>query len=167
MNYNIANIPVDIILNILNVVLFVVIVRLLVYKPVKKFINERKAKIDSDLDDAKKAKDDAEALRAEYEQKLAASDSEAEAVLCAARADAEKIAQNAKLEAEKEKERVISGAIGEAEKEKERILSCATDQIVETSALMAEKLLGRAVCDEDTRKIAEDFFASKKAEKKR
>ena len=45
MNYDFSNIPTDLILNILNIVILFVIVRFIVYKPVKKFIDGRKERV--------------------------------------------------------------------------------------------------------------------------
>ena len=167
MGYDIANIPVDLILNILNVILFVIIVRTLVYKPVKKFINERRAKIDADLDDAKAAKAEAEAMKAEYDGKMKAADEEAGSVVSAARAEAKKQAKDILDESQSEKSRIVEKAREDAEKEKKKILDSVSDEVVDASALMAEKLLERSVSDEDTKRIAKEFFASRATESKK
>lgn len=160
MDYNIANIPVDLILNILNVVIFVVIVRALVYKPVKKFINERKSKINTELDEASAAKASAEELRDQYQNKLADSKADADRIISDARANAKEEADRIISDAERESRRIIDSARSKGEEEKSKILSSVQGEIINASAMMAEKLLERSVSDADTRKIAEDFFAS-------
>lgn len=167
MGYNIANIPVDLILNILNVIIFVVVVRALVYKPVKKFINERKAKINADIDDAARAKAETESLRSEYESRLADSKSDAERIVSGSREEAKKVSEKIVSDAEDEGRRIIDEARTKAGREKEKIMSSVQDEIVSASAMMAEKLLQRSVTDEDTRKIAEDFFASQSSENRK
>ena len=52
MNYDFSNFPIDLILNILNIVILFVIVRFLVYKPVKKFMDARTARVTAAAEDA-------------------------------------------------------------------------------------------------------------------
>lgn len=166
MDYNIANIPVDLILNILNVVIFVVIVRLLVYKPVKKFINERKEKINTDLDKASAAKTDAEELRSQYQNKLDDSKADAERIISDARAEAKQESDKIIADAECTRQKIIDEARAKGEEEKKKILKSVQGEIVSASTMIAEKLLERSVNDADTRKIAEGFFASHSPESK-
>ena len=42
----------DLIINIVNIIVLFVIVKTLAYKPVKKFLDDRKAKIEKQLNDA-------------------------------------------------------------------------------------------------------------------
>ena len=51
MDLDLSNVPFDLIINILNVVVFYLIIRLLVYKPVKKFLSARKEKIDKEREE--------------------------------------------------------------------------------------------------------------------
>lgn len=166
MDYNIANIPVDLILNILNVIIFVVIVRLLVYKPVKKFINERKNKINTELDEASAAKLNAEELCAQYQNKLTESKTDADRIVSDARAEAKQTSDRIISDAECESRRIIDEARAKGEEEKKKILQSVQGEIISASAMMAEKLLERSVSDEDTKRIAEDFFASHSSESK-
>ena len=64
MNLDLSNVPFDLIINILNVVVFYLIIRLLVYKPGKKFLSARKEKID-------KAREELSAARAAAETEKA------------------------------------------------------------------------------------------------
>lgn len=45
----------DLIINIVNIIVLFVIVKTLAYKPVKKFLDDRKAKIEKQLNDAAEA----------------------------------------------------------------------------------------------------------------
>ena len=69
MNYDFSNFPIDLILNILNIVILFVIVRFLVYKPVKKFMDARTARVTAAAEDAgakaKAAEELSEQLRAQ------------------------------------------------------------------------------------------------------
>ena len=58
----------DLIINIIDIVILFVIVRALAYKPVKKFLDARKARIAKELEDAASAKSEAEAEAAKYRE---------------------------------------------------------------------------------------------------
>ncbi len=164
MDYNIANIPVDLILNILNVVIFVLVVRLLVYKPVKKFMTARREKINAELDEAAQTKREAENLLSEYQQKLADSKADADRIISDAHAEAKLASEKIISDAQGESRRIVEEARTKGEAEKKKILASVQGEIISASAMMAEKLLERSVSDADTRKIAEDFFASHSSE---
>ena len=51
------------------------------FDPVRKMLNDRKEKIQSELDDAKENMENAQALKAEYDEKLKNVEKEAEAIL--------------------------------------------------------------------------------------
>ncbi len=60
-------------------------------------LDTRIAKIESDLDEAKQLREDAQALLAEYERKRKAAEGEAEDIISAAQEEAEHMAQDAKV----------------------------------------------------------------------
>ena len=55
----------DLIINIVNIIVLFVIVKTLAYKPVKKFLDDRKAKIEKQLNDAAEAQKQADELSRE------------------------------------------------------------------------------------------------------
>jgi F-type H+-transporting ATPase subunit b len=83
---------------------FLVFVGVLVYfgvpKLVAKSLDERAARIKGDLDEAKKLKDEAAQLLAEYERRRHEAESEAEGIISGAKAEAERMASEAKAKIE-------------------------------------------------------------------
>ena len=83
---------------------FLVFVGVLVYvgvpKHVAKSLDERAARIKGDLDEAKKLKDEAAQLLAEYERRRHEAESEAEGIISGAKAEAERMAIEAKAKIE-------------------------------------------------------------------
>ena len=83
---------------------FLVFVGVLVYvgvpKLVAKSLDERAARIKGDLDEAKKLKDEAAQLLAEYERRRHEAESEAEGIISGAKAEAERMAIEAKAKIE-------------------------------------------------------------------
>ena len=56
----------DLIINIVNIIVLFVIVKTLAYKPVKKFLDDRKAKIEKQLNDAAEAQKQADEKAQRY-----------------------------------------------------------------------------------------------------
>jgi F-type H+-transporting ATPase subunit b len=83
---------------------FLVFVGVLVYvgvpKLVTKALDERAARIKAELDEAKKLKDEATQLLAEYERRRHEAESEAEGIISGAKAEAERMAIEAKAKIE-------------------------------------------------------------------
>ena len=78
------------------VLLAVVVFAAIVWKPVRRTVagalDERAARIRADLDEARKLRDEAEQLLAQYEQRQREGAAEAEAIVAHAREEAERIA---------------------------------------------------------------------------
>ena len=53
---------ISILYNVINILVLFVLLKIFLFKPVTEIMEKRKAMIQQDLDDAKKAKDDAEQL---------------------------------------------------------------------------------------------------------
>ena len=117
----------------------------LLFNPARKLLNDRREKIRSDLENAVKDKEDAAALKAEYESRLAKVDKEAEEILSDARrrglANENQIIAQAKEEAS----RIIERARVEAELEKQKVADEVKKEIVSVASLMAGKLVAASI----------------------
>jgi F-type H+-transporting ATPase subunit b len=83
---------------------FLLFIGLLVYlgvhRKVADSLDQRQARIKSELDEARRLRDEAQALLAEFERKGREAESEAEAIIAGAKAEAERIAAEAKARME-------------------------------------------------------------------
>ena len=75
----------DTILLAIAVFILFIILSYLLFNPARELLEKRKQKIREDIDNAEKEKTDALALKAQYDEKLAAADKEVEAILSDAR----------------------------------------------------------------------------------
>jgi F-type H+-transporting ATPase subunit b len=82
------------------VIFIAVLVRLGVHRLIVDGLDSRAARIKSELDEAKRVREEAQALLAEYQRKRGEADREAEAIVSAARAEAERVAAEAKTKVE-------------------------------------------------------------------
>lgn len=113
----------------------------LLFNPVRKMLQDRRLKIQTELKDAAADKDNAAALKRQYEEKLKGIDKEAEAILSDARARAlkneAKIVDDAKAEAA----RIIARANEEAVLEKKRVADEVKQEMIAVAAAMAAKVI--------------------------
>jgi F-type H+-transporting ATPase subunit b len=99
---------------LVNIAILFVALRAILFKPVTKFMEERTAKIQSDIDGAAKDRTDAKSLLQQYEEKMKAAD-----------AEAAKIRREAGEQAEKQAERIVADGKVKAE----GIIAAARKQI--------------------------------------
>lgn len=178
-----SNIPFDLIINIANIVVMYVIVRMLVYKPVKKFIvsreeklsakkaeaNEIRVQADILLDQAKQTKEKGEAAYAsllrqgEEDAKAKAGEilEQAKAKEAEVLEKADKILADAQLEAQA----IRNEADEKAANAEAQALENARKNVVDLSMQIASRLLEKNITDEDNRRLAEGFFDRLTAEK--
>ncbi len=117
----------------------------LLFNPAREFLKKRQDKIRDDIDSAKKDKEEAAALKADYDGKIREIEKEAEAILSEAR---QKALQNeAKIidEAKKEASGIIERANRQAELEKKAAADDMKKEIIKVAALMAQKVVNRTV----------------------
>ena len=77
-------------ITIINIIILYFILRLILFKPITKFIAARSQKIQKALDDAAKDKSEAEKMLTQYREKLNEADIEAQNIIREARIKAEK-----------------------------------------------------------------------------
>ena len=113
----------------------------LLFNPVRKMLEDRQAKIATDIDTAIADKEEAAKLKAEYEAKLKDIDKEAEQILSEARRKAlkneAKIIEDAKLEAAS----IMRRANEEAELSKKRAMDEVKQEMVAIASMMAAKVV--------------------------
>lgn len=132
----------QILLHMFNLVLLFAISYFLLYTPIKKFMDGRK-KYYEDMDAEAKAKlDEAEASRAEYEEKLAKCEEEAKSIKAAAVSEANVKREAIINDASKEAESIVENAKKQAEFERERSVTNAKQEIEEYVSKAAGKIIG-------------------------
>ncbi|MGN1080800.1 MAG: F0F1 ATP synthase subunit B [Acutalibacteraceae bacterium] len=152
-------VPVDLIIHIINIIVLFVLLRVILYNPVKKYMEARTARIEADKKAAETEKAESERLKADYEARLSAAADEAKGIIreksAAADQKSEKIISDAKSEADK----IIASAREEAKTEKSKAVFDSKKQIVALASEMASKILEREVNDKDNERLSEKFFS--------
>ncbi len=148
----------QILLHMLNFVILFGALTLLVYKPVNKFLNERKAHFEELESKAQEKVAENEKLNAEYKEVLEdAKQKQAELLKKSEKETAE--AAKAYLDNAREKaQAIISEAEHEAELRKEHIIDSAQAEIGELVVSAAQKLLSDTVTPERDSAMYDEFI---------
>ncbi len=132
----------DAVLTAVSVFFLFLLLSYLLFDPVHEMLKKRREKIQSDIDTAKKDKEDANTLKNEYEEKLKNVSTEADEILADARKRATTNENHIIAEAKEEAARIIKQAQTEAELEKEKAKDEIKKEMVEIASLMAGKVVG-------------------------
>ncbi len=152
----------------INIFLLFILLSYLLFNPARKLLTDRQAKITAEREQTEADRNDAEALKAEYEEKLKNANKEVEAILSDARKKALKNGEKIENEAREEAARIIANAKKEAELEKQKAADEVKKEIILVSTLMANKLVAASIdqktqdslIEETLREIGDDTWLS-------
>jgi len=117
----------------------------LLFNPAKKMLKDRQERIKNDIDTARKDREEASAVKKEYDQKLKGIEKEAEEILSEARQKALKNEARIVDEAKEEAARIIKRANEEALLEKKRVMDEAKQEMITIASMMAGKVVAAAI----------------------
>ncbi|EET61141.1 hypothetical protein BRYFOR_06786 [Marvinbryantia formatexigens DSM 14469] len=157
------NIPLNIdwqqiLLHLFNFAILAAGLYLLLYKPVKDFMEKRTEYYKKMDAEAKQGVRDAESMKAEYEKRLASTGQEIAGKKAEADRELEQMKQQKLKEASEEAERIVSEARVKAEKEKEKLLADAGEQIADTAIAAAKKLVKDTISQEQEKALFEEIL---------
>lgn len=135
------------------------------YKPIVKILEERKRKIAQGLEDARVAADARANAEKEAQKIVAAAQADANKRVQEATERAEKAAADVRAAAEDERKRLIETAKEEAALERNRVLADLRGQVAALSIAAANKLIGESIDEKRQRTLIEEFFSGVKAGK--
>ena len=121
-------------------VLFLLLRRLL-YKPVSKILNDRQAKIQTNIEEAKNLRQEAEAIRLDYETRIEHAKKESQEIVESARKRGDELRESIIQDARKEAEVIIDRARKDIAKEKDMAFQDVKSQVGELAILMASKII--------------------------
>lgn len=155
---DITKVLMDLLLNLLNIALLFIIVRILVYKPVKNFLDARIEKVNNATEKASADKVEAEKLKVEFEKKLAEADAKSRVIIIESKKKASEEAAAIIAEAKKESEAVFDASKTKIDLEREASLKTMKKEVAALAVDITKKLLAREINDSDNLKIAQEFF---------
>ena len=128
-----------------NIFILFLVGSFLLFNPVRNFLKKRQDMIQANIDQANKDKEDAAALKKEYDEKISVADKEADKILSDARKKAlareEKIVEDANEEAA----RILARANSEVELEKKRAADDMKKEMIAVATAMAGKVVSASI----------------------
>jgi F-type H+-transporting ATPase subunit b len=126
-----------------------------VHKMIVKGIDDRRDLIKAELNEARRLKEEAQALLAQYREKQRATEQKAAAIIAGAQAEAERLAAEAKAKMEDFVARRTKMAEGKIAQAEAQALADVRSAAAEAAVAAAETILTRTVKG----KVAEDLIA--------
>ena len=128
------------------------------YKPVMKIIRDRQEEIDGMYASADKTCSDAEAMADEYRQKLSAATETSERIVKEAVERGQRREEEIIRSANEEAYAIRQKASADIAQEKKKAINDAKDEISEMAMAIAEKVVGRALSQQDQANLVDHFI---------
>jgi F-type H+-transporting ATPase subunit b len=143
---------------LVNFFILLYLLRRYLYSPIKDMLDQRAAQINGDLDDAEARREEAEELKAEYEQKLKNAHSEAQDIIDNAETRANKKAKDIINNAEEKAENLKAKKLEEIEQAKKEAAAELRDSIADYTILAANKLIQEQLDEDKHQQMIMDFI---------
>ena len=143
---------------LLNTLLLLYVATKFLFVPVKNMIDSRQKEIDDLYADAGSAKAQAQALEAEYQQKLAAAQQTSERLVKEAVARGQSREEEIIRQANADAAAIMDKAAADIALEKKKAINDAKDEIAGLSLAIAGKVVGRELQMEDQQKLIDSFI---------
>jgi len=154
----IQSLNLTIIANWINFAILVAVLSWLLFRPAKKFIQEKRERIKSRIDNAQEREKTAEELKAQRKEELEEARERRGEIIEQAERRANKIVEEAREEAEQQASRIVDRAKKEAEQERREVLEELEKQYVEVAMIGAERVLQREIKREDHEEFLNSLF---------
>ena len=143
---------------IINLILFFVLMRFLLFKPIKKILTQRQEMIDNQFKDAENAREQADSLKSLYEAELAGVEDVKKQIITDARADAKTEYDKIVNRAQSDADRIKSDARKAAEAETEKARLSVKEGIAQLAMETAAKVVGEKSSAEIDSSIYDKFL---------
>lgn len=150
--------PSTVIFAIINFVILFALLKKFLYKPLFNMLDERANIIENSLDEAENARNEAQAMKAEYEESLKEAQSKAQEIIQNANKLGEQTRAEIVAKAREEAQRATDKAREEINREKEQALKDLRGEVADLAVDAAAKIIGRSVTEADHEKLVGEFI---------
>ncbi len=150
--------PSDILFHLINVVILFVALRILLYKPVRKFMDKRDKAVTDKLDNAQAVEDSANAKLAEATQTAEDAKKQAAQLMTETAQKAHQTSVDMLERTRKQADDIVAQAKRDAEDEKNKAQDEIKTQAAALAVEIARKVLEREVKPEDNERLVDDFL---------
>jgi F-type H+-transporting ATPase subunit b len=141
---------------IINFIVLLILLRLFLYKPVLKMLDERAKRTKEGMELAEATKREYEQAKGEVQKQIENGRQEAQAIIAQALQTGERLKEESRAEAAKQAQGIIDRTKAELETERDKIVGDLRREFVELSVLAAEKVIKETLDREKHRKLIEE-----------
>jgi F-type H+-transporting ATPase subunit b len=160
-----VNLPLLVVFVINFIVLFVLL-RLFLYKPVMKMLDERAKRTKDAMELAEATKKEFEQAKVEVQKQIEKGRQEAQAILTQAMQVGERLKEESRQEATKQAQAIVDRTRSELEAERDKIVGDLRREFVDISIAAAEKVIKETLDREKHRKLIEETLKESAFSKK-
>lgn len=142
----------------INIFLLYLILKKLLFKPVKNMIDSRQKEVDDMFSDAENAKANAEAMEAEYKEKLAVASAESEEIVKNAIRKAQLKEEEILKEADEKAAKKLERAEEQIAMEKKQAQNDVKNEIADIAFSIAAQVIERDVNEKEHQELIDDFI---------
>ena len=153
-------IPWTFIAQICNLFIQVYLLKRFLFKPINEMLAKRKAMADAEIQDAIKAKDEANAMKSEYEQNMQEAKTKANEIVMTAQKTAAVQSEQMLREASEQAAAMKAKAESDIAQEKRKAVNEIKDEIGGMAVEIAGKVIEREICEEDHTKLIDEFISN-------
>ena len=150
--------PEDVIISLINIAVLFILLRLILWKHVIRFLEERKGRVKGEFDDAEKRRLEAEALHTDYDKKIGEIEERGRDLVRESLAKAKKESDRVLKETHDRAKEMLDDAEVRIAEEKEQALEEAHLKVTQLATEMAARILEREVSPEDNAHVVDEFF---------
>ncbi|MBR6791636.1 MAG: F0F1 ATP synthase subunit B [Ruminococcus sp.] len=143
---------------IINIILLFILLKIFLFKPLRKMMDERTASIQNDIDSAEKAKLEARELAEANRETLAQARKEAQNIIEQAKQEAASVKSELLKSSQEEAKQLIDSANKNIAVERQKALQEAQSQIADLAIAAASKIVGENLGDENNRRLVDNFL---------
>jgi F-type H+-transporting ATPase subunit b len=141
---------------IINFIVLFVLLRLFLYKPVLKMLDERAKRTKDAMELAEATKKEFEQAKGEVQKQIEKGRQEAQAIIAQALQTGERLREESREDATKQAQAIVHRTRAELESEREKISQDLRREFVDIAVLAAEKVIKETLDKEKHRKLIEE-----------
>ena len=153
-------VPWTFVFQIANLFLQVYLIKRFLFKPINEMLEKRRAMADAEIQDAIKAKEEAQAIKTEYELNMQEARNKANEILVTAQKTATLQSEEMLKEATEQVTAMKAKAESDIAQEKRKAVNEIKGEIGGIAMEIAGKVIEREISEEDHAKLIEEFIAN-------
>lgn len=143
-----------------NLFIQIYLIKKFLFKPVNDILEKRRAAADAEIQDAAKAKEEADAIKSEYEENMRQAREKASEILTEAQKSADLQSEQILNEAARQASAIKEKAEKDIAQEKRKAVNEIKDEIGGMAVEIAGKVIEREIDEKDHSKLIDDFIAN-------